>query len=71
MYYETLGHEPSSCEPNVKPINLYVVPRSPPCRAVIISAKYLKINVNLIYVDSMKGMSGVFISEDHLDIFVY
>jgi len=42
---------------NMTPINLFVVPPSPPCRAVIIAAKYMKINVNLIYVDLMKGHS--------------
>ena len=38
------------------PIDLYVVPPSPPCRAVIIAAKYLNINVNIIYLDLMKGL---------------
>lgn len=39
----------------MKPIDLYVVPPSPPCRAVIIAAKYMKLDINLIYVDLNAG----------------
>lgn len=39
----------------MEPINLYVVPPSPPCRAVITAAKYMKIDVNLKYVNLMAG----------------
>ncbi|UXI15364.1 cilia- and flagella-associated protein 20 [Sarcoptes scabiei] len=39
----------------MRPIELYVVPPSPPCRAVIIAARYMNINIQLIQMDLMKG----------------
>jgi len=37
------------------PIDLYFVPPSPPCRAVIMAARHLNIELNAKFVDLMKG----------------
>jgi glutathione S-transferase len=40
------------------PIDLYFVPPSPPCRAVIMAAKHLNIELNPKFVDLMKGLNN-------------
>lgn len=37
------------------PIDLYYVPGSAPCRAVLLAAKALGVDLNLKYTDLMKG----------------
>lgn len=37
------------------PLDLYYVPGSAPCRTVLLAAKALGVEVNLKYLDLMKG----------------
>lgn len=37
------------------PIDLYYVPGSAPCRSVLLAAKALGVDLNLKYLDLMKG----------------